>query len=149
MTIFFAQSLALASDIYSHIVLELPYELRSDEPWVRIINTQEDLEQFYNELIADNFVIPSEAEPAPEIDFVNFQMIAGGLGSRSHGGYRLLIEKVFVLENEILINVLSIIPGDHCATIAAITYPSVAFLIRKTDKPIRFSVSELTGDCIS
>lgn len=45
---------SLAAEIYSHIVLKIPYALRSDAPWIKIIQTQEEWESLYQQMLADN-----------------------------------------------------------------------------------------------
>ncbi|SDY34599.1 hypothetical protein [Nitrosomonas halophila] len=138
-----------AADIYSHIVLKLPYALRSDAPWIRIIQTQEEWESLYQQMLADNLLILDEVEPAPLIDFQNFQLIAGGLGMRPHIGDRLLIESVHELEDEIIIQVLEVRRTGYCIVLPALSYPSATILIRKTHKPIRISSAIATDDCDS
>jgi hypothetical protein len=140
-------SIAFAVDIYSHIVLKLPYELRNDAPWIKIIQTQEEWESFYNQLIIDSLVFPAEAEPAPVIDFHNFQMIAGGLGVRSSIGDRLLIEGVHEMDDVVIIQVLEVRRAGTCLVLPALSYPSATILIKRTDKPIRVLVSTALDEC--
>lgn len=136
-----------AADIYSHIVLKLPYALRSDAPWIRIIQTQEEWESLYQQILADNLLVPAETEPTPLIDFQNFQLIAGGLGVRSHTGDRLLIEDVHELEDAIIIQVLEARRAGYCIVLPALSYPSATILIRKTHKPIRIASAVASDDC--
>lgn len=144
---FTACSIAFAADIYSHVVLKLPYELRNDTPWIKVIRTQEEWEYFYNQLIIDSLVFPDEAEPAPVIDFHNFQMIAGGLGVRSSIGDRLLIEDVHEMDDVVIIQVLEVHRAGACLVLPALSYPSATILIKRTNKPIRISVSTALDEC--
>jgi hypothetical protein len=144
---FTACSIAFAADIYSHIVLKLPYELRKDEPWIKVIQTQEELESFYYQLVIDSLVLPAEAEPVPIIDFHNFQMIAGGLGVRYYIGDRLLIEGVHEMDDVVILQVLEVRKTGICLVLPALSYPSATILIKRTDKPIRISVSTVLDEC--
>lgn len=126
---------ALAADIYSHIVMDLPSRLEKTEPWVRIIKTHEEWAQLYNELA----LVVSEPNPLPGIDFENFQLIVGGTGVRSTGGNSLLVQRIYESDHDITIYILDVIP---CVAIAVIDYPMTAFLIRKTEKPLNFYVQQ-------
>ncbi len=135
---------ALASDIYSHIVLKLPNKLEKDEPWVNIIKTRAEWQVFYDELTAD---LQGDNEALPEIDFEVFQLIVGGVGVRGTGGNSLQVTGIYEFDNDISIYVLDASPGDHCSAITVIDYPMTAFLIRKTDKPIGFNVHSAKISC--
>lgn len=139
-------STAQEHDVFSHAVLRLPHDLKSEEPWTRVINTQEEWQLFYDELFAEN-EMPPVSLPAPLLDFENYLLLAGGLGIRSSGGFTVSVESVHEFENEIFIQVLEILPGVHCVVTAAITYPSAAILIKKTNKPFKSSVLKATHDC--
>jgi hypothetical protein len=142
LTVFCYQN-ALAADIYSHIVLDLPGRLERTEPWVKIIKTREEWKQLYDELTA----VLSEADPLPEIDFGSFQLIVGGIGVKSTGGNSLLVQGIYESDHDIAIYILDVIPGAHCSAIAVIDYPMAAFLIRKTEKPMNFYVQHAQTEC--
>lgn len=142
-------STAFAADIYSHIVLKLPYEPRNDAPWVKIIQSQEEWEFFYEQLMIDN-TNPSnpEIEAAPVIDFLNFQMIAGGLGMRNYlGSSKLLVERIRESDDEVIVSALEVRQSGGCLGFTALSYPSVAILIRKTDKPVTVTLSTVLDEC--
>lgn len=132
-----------AINIYSHIVLDLPGRLEKTEPWVKIIKTREEWTELYGELIA----ALGEADPLPEIDFENFQLIVGGIGERGHGGNSLLVQGIYNFDNDITIYILDVTLGAHCSAIAVIDYPMAAFLIRKTEKPLNFYVQRAQTEC--
>lgn len=137
----------MATNIFSHTVLNLPSELITEKPWVRVITTQEDWKIFFNELTVNSQLTLTDEQVLPEIDFTTFQVVAGGLGFRSHDGDRLLIESVFTLENQVEINALIIKAGESCVTPDVISYPTVAILIRKSEKQIHIGATELVGEC--
>ena len=144
----FSYQNALAADIYSHIVLDLPGRLEKTEPWVKIIKTHEEWVQLYNELT----LVVSEPDPLPGIDFENFQLIVGGIGARSTGGNSLLVQGIYESDHDITIYVLDAMPCmtttiAAVAVIAVIDYPMTAFLIRKTEKPLNFYVQRAKTGC--
>ena len=136
------------SHVFSHVVLKLPFDYKSEEPWSKIINTPEEWVNFYSELLdenaADNTVI---SYVIPEIDFEAFRVVTGGIGFRPRGGHSATISEVIEMSDAVYIQVLVIKPGINCFVTANITYPSATILIRKSDKPIRFFTSELTQEC--
>lgn len=140
----FSYQNVLASDIYSHIVLDLPGQLERTEPWVKIIKTHEEWAQLYDELT----LVVSEPDPLPGIDFESFQLIVGGIGVKSSGGNSLLVQGIYEFDHDIVIYILDVIPGAHCSAIAVIDYPMTAFLIRKTEKPLSFHVQQAKIECV-
>ncbi len=135
--------------IFSHTVLKLPFDLQSEEPWSRIIRTQEEWTLFYNELVGDTLATDDAAVFAiPEIDFETYQIVTGGIGFRSSGGYRVSVEKVHELSDVIYIDVIVVSPGPNCASTDATTYPSTTVLIKKTNKPIQFFSAHTLNECL-
>lgn len=134
--------------IYSHTVLKLPYEPKVDEPWSRVITTQEEWEKFYLQLIDENARDTTITFVTPKIDFNTYQVVTGSIGVRSSGGYSVSVEKVYELSDAIIaINVIVTRPGSYCVVAAMVTYPSTAILIKKTTKPIQFYSSQFTQEC--
>ena len=140
---------SVPDELLSHIVLNLPSEVRSDAPWSRTVTTSAEWNSFYSELLQGT--APTAAEPvtAPVIDFDVYQLVAGGLGMRSSAGYSVVVRKVSELSESLLIDVRFVSPGPNCLVATVITYPSVAVLVKKTSKPLQFSLSNLTLDCSS
>lgn len=90
--------------IFSHTVLKLPFDHRSEKPWSKIIHTQEEWELFYNKLLDDNLSESNTVDIIiPQIDFDTFQIITGGLGFRSGGGDRVSVGEINELSNVIYI----------------------------------------------
>ena len=135
-----------ASDIFSHAVLTLPDDPRINDPWFKIIRNQADWEAHFYATTAAITYPDSMAPTAPVLDFQNYQVISGGLGIRSSGGYSLAIQSVHKIEEAMYIHVLSVSPGPGCVSFSAITYPSITILVKKTDTPIKFTISELINN---
>jgi len=144
-----ARAASAADELLSHVVLNLPSEVKSDTPWSRSITTSAEWNSFYNELLQGAASTPTEPVAAPVIDFGVYQLVAGGLGMRSSAGYSVVARKVSELSESLLIDVLIVSPGSNCLVATVITYPTVAILVKKTSKPLQFSLSNLTLDCSS
>ena len=136
-----------SADIFSHAVLLLPDDPRIDEPWFKIIRNQHDWESHFYASTAAVTYPDSMAPVAPILDFENYQVISGGLGVRSSGGFSLAIESVYELESAMFIHVLDVRPGPGCMVTMAITHPSITIVVKKTDTPIKFTVSKLISPC--
>ncbi len=137
-----------ATDFFSHTVLDLPDDPRNETAWSQVISSQEDWESFFNATLAAILFPQGEAPSAPEFDFEKFQILTGGLGVKPSSGYILSVENVIELDDVIEIHVFDVRPGTNCVTFAALTYPSTTVLVEKTDKPFRFSVSQLVDECL-
>lgn len=137
-----------ASDTFSHTVLLLLDDPNIETPWNRIIESQEEWESFFNEPLAYMFMSPADVPTAPVIDFSQYQIVTGGLGVQDSGGYRLLVEEVEETNNEIIIHTLMIKPSAVCGIPEDISYPSATILVERTDKPFRFSLSQLLDECL-
>lgn len=138
---------AHSAEVFSHTVLSLPRALSSDKPWVKIIRNQTDWESYFYATTAAITYPESMAPIAPVLDFENYQVISGGLGGRSSGGYSIAIDSVHELESSMVVHVLDVIPGPGCVVSFWLTNPSITFLVKKTDKPIKFTVSTLINPC--
>lgn len=133
--------------IFSHTVLKLPFSFKSEEPWSQIIRTQKEWEMSL-ELLEESEVFSVIPALLPQIDFETFQLVAGGIGFRPSGGYRVSVSEVIELDDVIHIEVFVVSPGKNCIVTTQVTYPFTAILIRKTNKPIQFSSSQLTDECL-
>jgi len=138
---------AQSAEFFSHAVLTLPGDIGVDQPWVKIIRNQSDWESHFYASTAAITYPESMAPIAPVLDFENYQVISGGLGARSSGGYYIAIESVHELESAVFIHVLDVGPGAGCTVSFWLTNPSITFLVKKTDKPIKFTVSKLINQC--
>ncbi len=136
-----------APEIFSHTVLKLPFDLKSDEPWSKIIRTQEEWEMFYIELLEENTVDTVIPSVLPQIDFETFQVVTGGIGFRPSSGYSVSVRQTIELSDTIYIGVLVVSPGKNCLSAAVVTYPSTTLLIKKTSKPIEFFSFQLIYEC--
>ena len=150
---FFTLSIVRADDsskeyqFFSHAIVNLPLEVKKEEPWSNVITTTRDWDLFYSDLLWDGASEPAELLTAPAIDFDSYQLLVGGLGLQMSGGFSLSIRKVIEYNDSLLVDVLIMKPGENCLVAMALTYPSVAVLIKKTTKPLQFVFTNLTVDC--
>ncbi len=140
---------AYAGNVFSHAVLTLLDNPRIEKAWSQVISTQAEWEDFYNQPLAYMSFVEGQVPVAPQLDFEKYQVLAGGLGMQSHGGSFLTVKSVQELERSISVHVLLVRPGKNCIVPAVISYPSTAILVKKTDKPFSFSVSNLVNECIA
>lgn len=135
-------------NIFSHTVLTLPDHPMIDEPWSKVITNQKDWESFFYAQTAHISYFEGQAPSPEKLDFENYQILTGGLGLKNSGGYSLIVEGVFELDNEIDLRVLEIKPSENCLTPAVMSYPSATVLIKKTNKPFKLSISKLINECL-
>ncbi len=134
-----------ASDLFSHTVITLPDDPVTEEPWKKTINTQEDWESFFYARTAHIFSL--QPFIAMEIDFNTYHVLTGGLGEKPFGS-SLSVEQVIEMDNEIHVVVLDIQPGLDCGVdIFGPAYPSATVLVKKSNKPFKFIVSQLIEQC--
>lgn len=136
-----------SADVFSHTVLSMPYDLDNDKPWVKVIKNQQEWEAYFYSTTAAITYPVGEASVAPKLDFNHYQVIAGGLGTRISGGYALSIQSVHISETAMTLHVLDITPGVQCLVTMGITQPTVTVMVKKTDKPIRYIISDVVAPC--
>ncbi len=136
-----------ANEAFSHAVLSLLDDPRNEEAWSMVITSQEDWESFYNQPLAYMSFLDGNTPTAPVLDFENYQVLAGGLGVHGAGGTLLVVDKVQELDHSIAVHVLIVRPSSNCLLPMVISFPSTAILVKKTDKPFTFSVSQLINEC--
>ena len=136
-----------SADIFSHTVLLMPNDLDNEKPWVKVIKNQQEWEAyFYATTAAVSYPI-GKAPVAPKLDFNHYQVIAGGLGLRFSGGYSLSIDSVHTSEDAMTIHLLDIRPGVRCLVTMGLTQPTITIMVKKTDNPIHYIVSEVIFPC--
>ncbi|MCZ2722126.1 hypothetical protein O1D97_10815 [Marinomonas sp. 15G1-11] len=149
-----------ATEFFSHTIVNLPNGLHhnSASSWSNVINSQAELETFYNDLpkafncyynnlkvhteLEENpnlprdnscqfsMVINTSKEPEiPTIDFEQFTFVLGGI-TRNSGCHSLNIYQVSYSGNDAYISAEERIFNGICSM--AITYPNAGLLIRKT-----------------
>ena len=140
---------AQTQDLFSYATIQLPSQPRYEQAWAELITTQEQWQAFYTKNFAGSPNSPSQPITAPPVDFGNYRVVVGGLGSRTGFGFSVVVNRISEAENEIYLEVLDVgwgHNGQACGGPSIQTYPYLAVLVKKSDKPIRVGlVKALTG----
>lgn len=141
---------AHAGDLFLYAAIQLPSQPKYAEAWAEVITTQEQWQAFYTKNFTGGLIDPPRTITAPSIDFNSYRVVVGGLGLKPTGGYSLAVGGVFELSNEIYMDVLDVslgLDGQPCVVTMGLTYPYIALLLKKSDKPIRVRVVKAMTGC--
>ena len=86
---------------------------------------------------------------SPAIDFNHSTLLVAEAGRKGTGGYAIVFSSVFESSTGIDVHLFEIGPGRGCAVTSMLSYPATFALISRTDKPIRFKVTNAIRDCTS
>ena len=139
-----------AAELFSYAAIQLPSQPQNTQPWAEIITTQEQWQAFYTRNFNGNPNAPLLTITAPSIDFSSYRVVVGGLGIKSNSNYSLTVNHIIEASNEIFMEVLDLgsgLSGQGCGGNALASFPYVAVLIRKTDKPITVKVLRAIKEC--
>lgn len=101
-----------------------------------IIKSQEDLESIYSTINSTR----SPNHKIPEIDFTKNYVLGLFMGSKTSGGFDVMVSSVVKNEKDITIYYVNISPSGMVTNV--ITHPFYLASIPKTDKPIKFVSTE-------
>jgi hypothetical protein len=129
-------------------VLDIPFAVNKQSPWIKTITNQTEWEEFCLENF-ESLVAPTPdqlAECLPEVDFETEQVIAGGMGILSH---EIAVTHVDTSsQSELSISVLNVSLGEECDVESLpLTPPFVAVAVPKTDLPISTFIEYVTLNC--
>ncbi len=85
--------------------------------------------------------------PLPAVDFGQEMILAAALGSRSTGGYNVLLTQATEDSAGVHVQVVETSPGADCITTQALSQPVDLARAPRRDAPVRFSVSRQVRDC--
>lgn len=86
---------------------------------------------------------------APIVDFNNDMVIAVFQGEKNTGGYSIEINRIIEKEKVIEVSVLETFPGRACMVTQALTSPYHVVKLAKSDKEVKFNVTEMMNNCES
>ena len=88
-------------------------------------------------------------EQLESIDFDNETLLIAAVGSRSTGGFSLLIRSIETRSNELVVSLvdLSPDPGPNCIVTTVVTYPHVLAIVPKWPRPVSFRIFRGQSDC--
>jgi hypothetical protein len=94
---------------------------------------------------------PNEALVAlrvpPKIDFDHSTLVVASLGAKMGTGHSVYIAWVTERPEAVEVGVNETNINGKCTILTAVSIPAALALIPKTDKPIRFRLSTVKGDC--
>ena len=93
---------------------------------------------------------PAEEEPifSPDYDFELYPLIAVHHGTRSSSGYQLKPVKIVEKEDNVVVHVREIMPGENCSSLAVATAPYTLIMMKEPrpfNKPIEVKFSRKVG----
>jgi hypothetical protein len=90
----------------------------------------------------------SDPMPAlPDIDFTQEMIVGSALGTRTSGGYDVLLTQATEDSGRVRIQVLETRPGAGCAVTLALTQPIDLGRVPRRDGPVDFLVTQHTERC--
>ena len=93
-------------------------------------------------------VAPVEPKPtAPAIDFDRGMVVIAALGTRSSGGYAVVVEELRRREERLEVVIVERVPGPTCPVTMALTAPLVAVVLPTSDTPTSFIERVETYNC--
>lgn len=115
-----------------------------DAPARLVIRDRSEWQSVWNQMHARSSPQPT----LPEFDFTRSMIVVAAMGSRSSGGYMILLEGA----NEdatggVTIRVRSTSPRSNCVVTAAFTEPVDVASMPLHPGPVRFSERSVTTDC--
>lgn len=137
---------ALADSVFTHAILSLPFEVKIDAPWSRVITSQEQWQQFYDE--NTSYITVTPAPPvAPQIDFSTYTVVVGGLSAKTHSHTSIVVDRASTSSNSPFLNIALLSPGSRCTVTAQFKYPSIAVLLPKFAGELQIYTLEYVHEC--
>lgn len=141
----FTTTQAVADSVFTHAIIKLPFVVQVEEPWSRVITSQEQWQQFYGENKSYNTAIPNPLI-APDIDFNLYTVVVGGLSWRySHTD--IVVQSISSSSNKTYLSIALLSPGSHCTVTANVTYPNIAVLLPKPAGELNLYTLDYVHDC--
>ena len=85
--------------------------------------------------------------PLPDVDFGQEMIIAAALGTRSTGGYNVLLTQATEDASAVHIQVVETSPGPDCVTTQALSQPIDLARAPRRDAPVQFSIIQQVRHC--
>jgi hypothetical protein len=106
-----------------------------DSPQRLVVRDDASWQTLWNEIHSRGTPVP----PVPAIDFSREMIVVAAMGTRSTGGYGILLESASEYGTDgIAISVLSISPGSNCGVTLAFTTPVDIARLPLHPGPVRF-----------
>jgi hypothetical protein len=86
-------------------------------------------------------------EPAPEVDFNEYILLAHFMGQKPTSGYEVEFTEVLEGATDISAAIREISPAPECMLAQVITSPYHVIQVPKTEKDVQFTVKEMVRPC--
>lgn len=141
----FTSAQAIAESAFTHAIIKLPFEVQTETTWSRVITSQEQWQQFYDENKTYVSAIPFPHVP-PIIDFELFTIVVGGLSWRySHSD--IVVQNVHTKSPNVLLQIAILSYGKNCVLTANVTYPNIAVMLPRPVGDLQISTEVYVKDC--
>lgn len=94
--------------------------------------------------------LTSNVSPAPErpaVDFTKDMVVVAAMGSRGHGGYKVMITGAAEQGGAVTVEVTETSPGPGCMTPMIMTSPVAIASLPRSAGDVKFNVIKKTADC--
>ena len=81
-------------------------------------------------------------KPPPRVDFEQDMVIAAFLGERRTGGYDIYVHSIEELENELVANIVIVVPPPDSMRSMMISQPYMFVSLPMSNKPVRFNTTQ-------
>lgn len=141
----FASIQAVAENAITHAVIKLPFEVQANDTWSRVITSQVQWDQFYDENKTYVSAVPFPHIP-PAIDFELFSIVVGGLSWKySHSD--IVVQNVRTTTPNVFLKIAILSYGRNCVLTANVTYPNIAVVLPKPVEELQISTDVYVKDC--
>lgn len=137
---------ASAANVFSYAQIDVPFDVRVDGTWVKVIESREAWDAFYKENAGKYLAPESELNIPPQFDFENYTVVAGGLGA-GNSGRTLMIEYVKGGGSTTFVGALVLRADGGCAITGNVTYPTIVILMPKPQGKLQLFSREAVFFC--
>lgn len=93
------------------------------------------------------YSVTSSTPPLPQVDFTKEMLVVAAMGTRSNGGYAIIIDGANERDDRLEIKVRSISAGKGCMTTQALTAPVDIVRLPKSERTVVFHEADAVHDC--
>lgn len=85
--------------------------------------------------------------PPPGVNFADEMLVVASMGTRSTGGYIIMIDSASVARDTLFVFVREQSPGPRCGVTGALTAPVALARLQRSDLPVSLVSRSVTRDC--
>lgn len=145
-TLFLATTLVAEDSVFEYAKINFPFEIEVEAPWSKIIQTEEEWIEFYEQSIPSYVSADSELRTPPQFNFELYFLVAGGLDS-SYSASEISIEHIRGAGSITYISAAITTPGDGCNSTSVVRYPNIVILVPKLENSVSIGAREFFYPC--